>query len=321
MKKFCILVFFASFTVFAEDAALPDIKPDKTGSEKVEYNALKPAVSEQSPEPFYFTEFSVFVRDKAVVITWKASAEKRNVILYRSIKSFSSLISLTEAVPLANITDTGLPYIDYPAAGIPYYYAIAEENQIASGNIKFVDGKNTVSAPVEILFSGAEADRAAAYDTRPVPLPFLNPAKEEQKRILFFSSQTENLISSLTAEKRDYREFVLSSLRRDYYIFSDDKKTPEGGETMELQRILKDSFLTQKWERCEKELNAFLSIRRTSRVAARSRFYLGEVLFFQNKYEAALLKFLTAQDMYPAQSAEWAQYCLLELANSSKQRK
>lgn len=332
MKRFLSLFLFiflcfifAKNTLFAdtEENSMPSIVPNKTGYENIErQNATSYPDSAYNNSPVYFTDFSVFVREKAVVITWKASEKNRTVILYRSTKSFSSFISLTDAIPIADITDMGLPYIDYPPAGIPYYYAVAEEHQISSGNVQFIDGKNTAGVPAEVLYSGNNADAdTALFESRPIPLPFLNLAKADKKRVLFFSSQTENIINALTVGKRDYKEFVLSPVKREHYIFSDDKKTPEGGETMELQRILKEYFLPHRWQQCEKELADFLLIKRTSRVTARALFYIGEALFFQNKYETALLKFLTAQDMYPMQSAEWAQYCLAELANFSKQRK
>lgn len=302
-----------------EEETIPRVTPDKSGYQNITYGVGTGFDDPKQNEPVFFTDFSIFVREKAVIITWKASAPNKNVFLYRSTKNFSSFISLAEAVPIANITDTGIPYIDYPAAGIPYYYAIAEENQLASGNIKFIGGKNTLTAPIEILALGTETARGeSVYETRPMPLPFLNPLKIEKKKTIFFSSQTESIIGSLTAEKRNYGEAAASPVKKEPFIFADDKKTPEGGETMELQRILNESFIHKNWQRCEKELNSFLLIKRTSRVTARTRFYLGEALFFQNKYEAALLKFLTSQDIYPVQSAEWIQYCLLELANSSQ---
>ncbi len=302
-----------------EEDTIPSVTPDKSEYQNIQYGSENGFDEPQKNEPVFFTDFSAFVREKAVVITWKASLPNKNVFLYRSTKNFSSFISLADAVPIANITDTGIPYIDYPAQGIPYYYAIAEENQLASGNIKFIGGKNTLTAPIEILALGKDAaQEKPVYETRPMPLPFLNPLKIEKKKMRFFSSQTESIIGALTAEKRNYGEFTASPLKKEPFIFADDKKNPEGGETMELQRILNENFINKNWQKCEKELNNFLLIKRTSRVTARTRFYLGETLFFQNKYEAALLKFLTAQDMYPVQSAEWIRYCLLALANSSQ---
>ena len=329
MKKgFIIFLFVVSFC-FAEQAAfaeeslvgenelsqiLPEVKPDKTGSEKIEF-AENPQELQKN-EDFAFLSFSILTREKSVMISWKAKPEGRNLILYRSTTGFSSISSLAEAVPIANITDDGLPFFDYPIPGIPYYYAIAEENEIASGKIQFINGINTINSPVEVFASPEEQEKKSiALQNRPIPLPFLNPEKQIKKRTEFFSSQTETLINALTAEKRDFREFIISSQRLEPYVFPDDKRTPDGGESMELQRILKEYFYTKNWQKCNVELTNFLRIRRTSRVSARTHFYIGQTLFFQNLYDKALLEFLTAQDLYPSQAKEWTHYCLVELAN------
>ncbi|UTD07804.1 hypothetical protein E4N90_07530 [Treponema denticola] len=329
MKKgFIIFLFVASFcfgeqAVFAEEGLvgenelsqiLPEVTPDKTGSDKIEFAENPQAL--QKNEDFAFLSFSILTREKSVMISWKAKPEGKNLILYRSTTGFLSISSLAEAVPIANITDDGLPFFDYPIPGIPYYYAIAEENEIASGKIQFINGINTINSPVEVFASPEEQDKKnVAVQNRPIPLPFLNPAKQIKKRTEFFSSQTETLINALTAEKRDFREFIISSQRLEPYVFPDDKRTPDGGEGMELQRILNDYFYTKNWQKCNVELNNFLRIRRTSRVSARTHFYIGQTLFFQNLYDKALLEFLTAQDLYPSQAKEWAHYCLVELAN------
>lgn len=333
MKKGLILfLFFVTSFCFAEQQALtgesitgeneqpqlvPEVRPNKTGSEKIEFSE-KPQALQQN-ENFAFLSFSILTREKSVMISWKARPEGRNLILYRSTTAFSSITSLAEAVPIANITDDGLPFFDYPIPGIPYYYAIAEENEIASGKIQFINGINTINSPVEVFGSSEEKEKKhIAVQNRPIPLPFLNPSKHTKKRTEFFSSQTETIINALTAEKRDFREFIISSQRLEPYIFPDDKKTPDGGEGMELQRILNEHFYTKNWQKCKVELSNFLRIRRTSRVSARTHFYIGQTLFFQNIYDEALLEFLTAQDLYPSQAKEWAHYCLVELANFPK---
>lgn len=317
MKKgFIVILFIFSLKCFTEEDLI-QVSPDKTGSEKVE--SLSEVQIKEAQENFSFISFSILVREKSVMISWKARPEGKNLILYRSTSSFSSLASLAEAIPIANITDDGIPFFDYPIPGIPYYYAIVEENEIASGKIKFINGVNTINSPVEIFGSITENQKKhIQVQNRPVPLPFLNFEKQTKQKKEYFSSQTETVISALTAEKRDYREFAIASQRISPYIFPDDKKNPDGGESMELQRILKDFFYTKNWQKCKTEFNAFLRIRRTSRISARTHFYIGQTLFFQNMYDKALLEFLIAQDMYPSQAKEWAHHCLLELANSSK---
>ncbi len=326
MKKNFILFFLClSSLVFTEknispnEDLLPKVKPNAEKNKRIQIISPKEKPDTFDLSKFHFISFSALAREKAIVVSWKASLQNTNLVLYRSTQPFTSFRSLSKAIPIANITDRGLAYLDYPVAGIPFYYAIAEEHQLASGNISFIDGKNTIDLPVEVMETYIPKKEKELKSTkRSIPLPYLNPKREHKKKKQYFSSQTENLISSLTAGKEDYREFLPASSRKKIYIFPDDKRNPNGGESMELQRILKDSFSSKNWKKCQKELENFLKIRRTSRVTARTEFYLGEVLFFQDQYDKALLKFLVAGDMYPKQSKEWAQYSLLELANISK---
>ncbi len=265
-------------------------------------------------ERFSFISFATLVNEDTVIISWKASHPNKNIVIYRSHKRFASFMSLSEATPIANLKDTGEPYFDRPVAGTPFYYAIAEESQIASGKINFIGGKNTTAYPLAVK---ASANRPLKQNTevRAMPLPFLNLKQASQKKKKVFSSQTEKLINALIANQENYQELDEAAKKRKPYIFPDDKREPKGGETMELQRILKENFLRQNWAASEKELKDFLKIRRTTRVTARTNFYLGETLFFQNKYEEALLKFLNTESSYPTQSKEWVRYCLAEIAS------
>ncbi|WP_245608816.1 hypothetical protein [Treponema putidum] len=196
MKKRIIIFLFSIISAFcfADEAGInenelsqlvPEVQPDKTGSEKIEFS--EKSQDQQKQEDFSFLSFSILTREKYVIISWKAKPEGRNLILYRSTTGFSSISSLAEAVPIANITDDGLPFFDNPIPGIPYYYAIAEENEIASGKIQFINGINTINSPVEVFASYEEQEkRKDAAQNRPIPLPFLNPEKQTEKEWNFF---------------------------------------------------------------------------------------------------------------------------------------
>lgn len=321
MKKIIILFFIiTAVSLSGNDLPLPEenlspkVVPSVQDFNKIEENA----VVTDNTEPFCFTFFSAIVRDDAVVISWKASHTGRNLILYRASQEFESLQSLANAVPVASITDKGFPYIDYPPLGLPYYYAIIEENELDS-NIKFLRGKNTIEEPVSVLSSGQAVNVNGNTEIeRALPLPVLNPKNEINKKSLFFSTETETIINGLT-KNTVYEQFKLSDYKHEIYIFLEDTAASDSGEKMELYNILQKNFLTKNWNSAEKDLNTFLKIKRTSRTSARSLFYLAEALFFQKRYGDALLKFLAVQDLYPKQAAEWIQYCILELSNSSKQ--
>ena len=309
MKKVFVLFFFGilylscAACLSAEHAPVP--RPfESAGTDE--------AVDSKKNEPFSFTSFGVTVREKAVVITWSATHEGRNIIIYRSSAPFDSVSSLAGAVPVTNLKDTGTPFIDYPVPNISFYYAVLEESQLDNADIRFIMGKNTTNTPVTVMNGQKNTE---PFSERATPLPFLNPEKTEKKPPEFFSSETEEAVSALASYRADSEE---PFPEREPYIFPTDRQSPDGGEAMELQRILKESFLPKDWHNAEKEFNSFLKIRRTAKVSARTQFYLGEVFFFQKKYAAALLKFLLVQDTYEALSAEWIRHCLIRLADSSQ---
>lgn len=267
-------------------------------------------------EPFYFTSFSLSVREKAVVITWNASHEGKNVILYRSTKPFDSIRSLAGAVPVSYFKDEGVPFIDYPVPDTPFYYAVIEEGQLDGAAVLFINGKNTSNTPAVIQGAGEKTER---FEGRNAPLPFLNPKKTEKKQTRFFSSETEKALQKLFFNNDDFDDKE-DLKEKEPYIFPQDRESPDGGESMALQRIINGVFTAKDWFAAEKDLRDFLKIKRTSKVASRTRFYVGETLFFLKKYDEALLTFLTVQDSHEALSAEWIRLCLLGLADSSKER-
>lgn len=270
---------------------------------------------------FGFLSFSVFVRENAAVILYKTNTENSELVLFRSTEPFESAASLINAVPVANIKDNGLPFIDFPLPGIPYYYAILEENGIAFGNINFVNGKNTFNKPIEIIDSEAEKNSKFKTAPRSMPLPYLNPEQKGKIKPEYFSSSTENIISEVSAEKDIYGKYARPQDKRSIRILPEEETSPVGGEALALQEIIENYFKTRNWQKCEAELNTFLSLRRTERVSGRARFYLGQTYFFTGRYRKALMEFLCTKDIYPNPSQEWIRYCLPELQDTAGQLK
>lgn len=262
---------------------------------------------------FEFLSFSVFVREKAAVIAWKTNKDNANLVLYRSSEPFNSAASLINAIPIANIEDRGLPFLDFPIPGIPYYYAILEESELAFGNIKFIHGKNTFNKPIEIINSESEQISEFKIDPRPMPLPYLNFKKKTENKPKYFSTSTESIIAALSSENPIYKEYKRPAEKRSMTILPEEENSQKGGEALALQDIILNYFTARKWEKCETELKKFLSMRRTEKINYRTHFYLGQIYFFTGRYEKALMEFLYTKDLYPNISQEWIQYCLSEL--------
>lgn len=276
------------------------------------------ALQTESANEIAFSSFSVFVRENAAIITCKSKNKNASFILYRAIEPFISAASLADAIPIAHITENELPFFDFPIQGIPYYYAVLEEKETVLGTVKFIHGKNTWNKPVEITSSSENGNFSGLQkEPRSLPLPYLNPDKKIKPKPRYFSSSTENIIASLSAENEIERKS--SPAKRNIKILPNEENTPQGGETSALQEIVIKYLSERRWKTCEAELKKFLSLRHTERVEARARFYLGQTYFFTERYDKALIEFLQSKRIYEKPSQEWIRYCLPELQNSVKE--
>jgi TolA-binding protein len=104
-----------------------------------------------------------------------------------------------------------------------------------------------------------------------------------------------------------------SSLAKNPKVFSQDLEPPGGGEEYALRSIVQDLFLQKNWDSCRNALISYLNLPRSSASEARARFYLGQCYYFLEQPRESLFEFLSAQDMYPAESAEWIQASLKAL--------
>ena len=249
--------------------------------------------------------FDALNRNDAVIITWTVSVQSRNLVLYRSTAPFTGLGSLIQSVVVSSFQDTGTPFVDYPVPGVPYYYALADEDVIRSGTVAFTPGKNTNRIPVEIPSGFSRIQRSNLPGIRPMPLPWLNPSRTLIPEACRFSEATEAMIAKLSRVSTETRLPV-----RTPYVFRTETGGGSGGEDYALRKIIEGSFSAGRWETATGELKDFLSLRRTAETTARARFYLGESFYFSGKYRLALLEFLLSEDVYYNQSREWIRYVL-----------
>lgn len=265
-----------------------------------------------SQEKSHITEFEALIRNDAVILTWKGSHNSEDLLLYRSTSPFLDIQSLSQAVIVSTKFDSALLFVDYPIPGIPYYYAIIDETNLAQGTILFEAGINTNRVPVEISHLYSNVPKQKTTYQRPIPLPWLNPQNKQQEKSYKFSETTEEDLkryTEITQTKQKYK--------KNFVVLSDDLNTSFGGEYLLLRNILNSSIKKKEWDKATQEFKDFLKLRRTQDSIARAHFYLGQCYYFQSEPEKALLEFLLAQDTYYDKSQEWIQYTLQLLANNS----
>lgn len=252
--------------------------------------------------------FTAKVRNDAVILGWSATLPGTNLVLYRSTSPFTSFSSLVSAVLVSAFADSGGSFTDYPVPGVPYYYALLDEDAVHAGIVAFEKGTNMNSVPVEVPAELSVIKRATVQPLRPMPLPFLNLAQGTEVPKTTFSPATEERIARLMGSAREPVRVHIPFIFR-----SDLESTTSGGDEYALRLIVTEGFGAGAYEATIARLDDFLSLRRSEQTAARAHFYRGEAYFFLGKHEEALLDFLLARDTYENQAGEWIQYALSAL--------
>lgn len=265
------------------------------------------------------SRFNAILKNQAVILSWEASPENAAIILYRSTVPFADQTSLTRATIIALVTDSSVPYVDYPVPGVPYYYAAVPENVIRSGTAVFTYGENTNEIPAEVPVEYASLEPARKNTARAMPLPLLNIDTAYKAPPRALSPESERIIASLLPRSENgggangAGGAATETAPHDTpYRFPEDDVI-SGGEESALKRILDSDFQNGDWNALYENLSAFMTLRRTPEVSARAHFYLGQARFFMGDYTHALEEFLLAQDVYDNKAREWVQKTLKKL--------
>jgi TolA-binding protein len=185
--------------------------------------------------------------------------------------------------------------IDYPAPGIPYYYALVYEEDLSAGIAALRPGGNASTGPVEI------PDSSRAVPSRTMPLPRLNISGSEA--------------SAPEPEPARNRDRAASSPERrgrtmEAAVFPEDLQSGAAGEDYQLRSIVQGYFSLHEWDRAEEELKRFLALPRKGQNQAKARFYLGQIYYFRGNSREALFEFLEAREKYPVEANPWIQAVL-----------
>ncbi|GHV58525.1 hypothetical protein AGMMS49579_26140 [Spirochaetia bacterium] len=255
---------------------------------------------------------------EGVTISFEATNSLRNTVLYRSVQPIQGAEDLLRAV----IVQAGLtsPFVDYPVPGISYYYAVVFEDELSRGSVKIVPRKNATTEPVEVSsLIGRVGLPWAHIEPRSMPLPLmaLNYAVpgidsfSELSRSIPLSPEAARALSNIP--KRN-PEIVVPQKPRAFNVdLNKDNNGP--GEESDLKAIVQGSFLAQDWEKAIAELRRYLTIPRSELTEARSRFYLGQSLFFSGNYREALFEFIMIKAQFPREATEWIDASLAQLIN------
>ena len=262
------------------------------------------------------SSLEVVPQDDRVIITFSVE-NVRSAALYRSIRPIAHTPDLLGAVIIQ--TRITSPFTDFPVPGIPYFYAVIDEDDLLGGTVSIVPGLNATRSPVEISMSrGAPGLDAPAQSIRAMPLPQLatmtaasgNELSANASAPVELSPQAARVLESIPVRP------PVDPASRSPRVFARDLEVyTAGGEEQALSYIIRGSFGRRDWESARNELSSFLALPRSPEVTARSRFYLGQCFYFMNRPREGLFEFLAIQDLFPGESREWVQASLELIRN------
>ncbi len=281
-------------------------------------------LSAQSNRPM-ISAISAEGTETGVIISWTkppavSNSSIKNLRLYRSYTPITGPAALQTLSPVANLNPLEFSYVDTPSNTTNYYYAIVSvlndgtvyDVIIPSVNATVLPAgvpssqKTSVSAALDSAkTTEAEKHRVSPEETlRNTPLPYLN-----------VMSKADRSTETIPQELLDSAELLGISAQkkteaRKPFIFEKDSKDTSTGDDYSLYAIISTYFARADYKAAEVALRRFLSINHTTDITARTNIYLGQSLFFQQKYQDALSYFLLAESIYPAIAKRWIRFTL-----------
>ncbi len=253
------------------------------------------------------------VQKDSILVTFESSKEDRELIVYRGTSPIRSAADLAFVQPLRAIPSSRSSFQDFPVPGINYYYAILDSGLVKVGDITFRPGRNSTILPA-IIPVGNRVGLPETTVSRNLPLPMLpltrsietgrnldsppSPFLPEMRELSLAASKS---VASLMqkVESPDYETLESTIL--------DVDKGPvvSGGEEYTLKSILNREFKEKRWLETEKLFRNFLSVHRSEDIEKRARFYLGQTLYFQEKYFDSFMQFILIRDSLYTEVNPW----------------
>lgn len=269
-----------------------------------------------TPSPLISGPFSLnaSVNGSGVVITFMAQGG--TPVLYRSIEPLHQMSNIVNAVIVQS--DVRSPFTDYPLPGVPYYYAVIFHESLSQGTAEIKPGDNATTEPVLVPFSDPDSG-GIVHNLRPMPLPLMSLSHITSGDIGRLESQPAKPPVALSAEAArsiaDIKKMEKPQPARKPHAFKEDMESPVSGEEYTFRSIIQGVFALKMWGEARDQLLAFLSLPRSERTDARSRYYLGQVYYFLNRPRESLFEFLSIRAVYPQESYEWIEACLALLVD------
>lgn len=269
-------------------------------------------------------DLSTRLGENTIVVGFSAGPDDRRLAVYRSVRPIRTTEDLAGATRIATVPSSRNEVVDYPVPGIGYHYAVVDTELIADGRVELVPGENTTAKAIEIALpeqtrpSVELPSFAAAPAGRARPLPFFQIRGAVERGSTVFGAGGPTIPSRRELEPETDKAVVrlIRLAGRDappaptVEVLPPDRSTPNDadgakGLDVTLRTIVDGPMAHGNWEDAELMLRNFRRLPIDDELSYRASFYLGQALYFQEKYRRAALSFVMAQEGYYPEATRW----------------
>jgi hypothetical protein len=254
--------------------------------------------------------------ENGIEITFLDSSPGKNAVLYRNIqplRGFSDL--LTATVAALNVKS---PYIDTPAPGTPYYYAVMYEDDIRNGQGEIHPGNNATLLPAEIPIK-RNAQVPQTLDTPDYGQTYGGNPRDslygENPSGQAYGNSPGGQAYGGNSYGQAYGGTGETAAIREPRVFNRDMQPAADAADKRLGTIVQGPFAWRDWLTARPDLAAYLATNPPAASANRARFYLAQCNYFLGDIRSALSEFLKLQQVYPDEVSTWIQACLDKIVN------
>lgn len=260
-----------------------------------------------------FTELRARAVNDAVELTYRATRRNREILIYRDTEPVTTRHDLVEATLIATSNSSKEVFRDYPIPGVTYFYALIDSARLRMSPEQD-DSFSYTEAGVTIELAPDRGGSAPGLGTlRAKPLPYLSLSREflsdrdlpresiiSETAPLPLRHETVLALNEIASEIEALHPSVPSAT-----TLPPDIQSGERDPNYALFQILSGPFAEGDWRRAENELNRLGRLSHPAKIEARIHFYLGQTLFFQERFRDAFLEFLMANNHYYRESSVW----------------
>ncbi|HOX17482.1 MAG TPA: hypothetical protein PKW82_03425 [Spirochaetales bacterium] len=261
------------------------------------------------------------VQEDAIRVSWTASTPGSRLVLYRGVSPIVDVASLLAASTVASFEDLEGYILDYPVPGIPYYYAIIDDEGLRTGRIVIARGANATSVAAEVpagLYRVGLPEASPVSRSIPLPFLYLSRAVSPDGRPLSSTLDLPARRPLSAAGQKAAAELLgyavpIEAREPELVVLPEDRVLQGSGDEYTLRLIAAERLLKSDWKAAADELARYLSLRRDPALEARARFYRGQALAKLGEEREAFFELLLAEPWVGSAGDAWVDWILSRL--------